>query len=401
MNIAFLTTTLPRFPGDGQSPFVFEQARAWKVARPTDTVHIIAPGDYVAAQEETLEGIHIHRYTYFWPRQLQKLAYPALLPNIRRSPLLVLQLPFLLLSAICYLLFNKNVQNIDLLYAHWVVPNGLVAWIVNKIPYVVQNHSSDLRILVKIPLIGKPLARAIIRNASVFFCVNSQLKKEALDLFERQEKEAIESKIVVLPMGANVQMGKQKTKNIYDFGFIGRLSKKKGVDKFIEALKLMNLNGKKVTVGIAGVGEEEENLKFEIRNLKKTNTQIRITLLGQIVGHQKEQFFQQTKVLVFPSLPINGDIEGIPVSVLEALIYGKQIIASRATNIEQLPEWDSIKKFVTLVDDVVDAKQFAALLESVLKSSDWESKADSRAQQAIMQRYAWSRLIQEYIQKLT
>ncbi|MEK9179499.1 MAG: hypothetical protein AAB893_03460, partial [Patescibacteria group bacterium] len=97
MRLLFLTTTLPRFKGDSQSPFVLEQAVAWKKERPADDVIILAPGDTKAKSAEVIEGVKIERFTYFWPRRFQLLAYPALIPNIKRNPLLLFQLPLLFL----------------------------------------------------------------------------------------------------------------------------------------------------------------------------------------------------------------------------------------------------------------------------------------------------------------
>ena len=186
MNVLFLTSTLPWFPNDSQAPFVFEQASAWKKVRPNDEITILAPHDHQAPKVEELCGLHIRRFSYWWPTQWQKLSYPAILPNIKKNPLLLLQLPSFLLSQFLNASSIVRKHKIDLIYAHWVMPQGLVSYLVNKIhntPYVLQNHSSDLRIFYKLPRCGTFLARKIITSSKKFFFVNSLLKNEALILF--------------------------------------------------------------------------------------------------------------------------------------------------------------------------------------------------------------------------
>ncbi|HSV43100.1 MAG TPA: glycosyltransferase, partial [Candidatus Bathyarchaeia archaeon] len=182
MNILFLTSTLPRFAGDSQAPFVLEQAQAWKNARPDDTIIILAPGDSDASRNETWNGIAVNRFTYFYPRHFQKLAYPAILPNIKRNPLLIFQIPFFLFSQFWVARRLCKKYNITLVYAHWVMPQGITAYLLHgllRIPYILQNHSSDLSIFRKIPIFGKSMARAIINKATRLFCVNCILKDEA------------------------------------------------------------------------------------------------------------------------------------------------------------------------------------------------------------------------------
>src|SRR5690606_14090462 len=98
MKILFLASTLPRFPNDLQAPFVLEQGQAWKARRPADDVYILAPHHLGAARRETIDGLEIRRFQYFFPESLQKLAYPAILPNIKANPLLIAQIPLLLWS---------------------------------------------------------------------------------------------------------------------------------------------------------------------------------------------------------------------------------------------------------------------------------------------------------------
>lgn len=393
MKILFITSTLPRFEGDSQSPFVLEQAVAWKKAKPLDQVYILAPDDVKAKKEEVIDGVSIVRYSYFYPRTLQQLVYPAILPNIRRNPLLLLQIPFLLIAQLFSLVHLVKKENIDCIYAHWAFPQGLIAdvgsWILDHRSFVVQNHSSDLRLFIKIPLIGKVLARHLIKQSRVFFCVNSLLKKEALSLFSLSDRQSIEKKIVVLPMGVNIGQGSkiQDQGSKYDFGFIGRLTAKKGVLEFLEAL---NTREETIRVAIAGDGELKDQLMT--LPLKKN---IHIDFLGNIKGEEKQNFFHTIRALVVPSIQSKNDIEGIPVSLLEGLWYGLKIVTTPDSNVHLLPEWNDLERYVTLVKNPQDQAEFGKILAYVLKQR--LASDEGKKLSLIMKRYEWKNLINEYI----
>lgn len=395
MNILFLASTLPRFKNDNQAPFVLEQASAWRKARPHDNVYILAPHDNAAAKQEQLDGIHINRFVYWWPKKLQKLAYPAILPNIRRNPLLLIEVPAFLIAELCAALNMIKCHKIDMVYAHWILPQGLIAFFINKLlktPYVLQNHSSDLRVFNKFSKIGKYIAQRIILRAKVLFCVNSSLRQEALDLFTEEELPKVSDKTHTLPMGVNSLIKKQSDMNIpttYDFGAIGRLTKKKGFDLFIQALSVLKKRGVAFTTAIAGDGEERAALE-------KISTGLNIDFLGFVSEEKKLSFFDKTKFVIFPSISAKGDVEGLPVAILESLYYKKIIAATPETNIQLLPEWNDMKNAIFLLEDPGNIDRFADLLQNILQlKSDEIHQRISNVENAI-EKYQWDNLINEY-----
>ena len=206
MRILFLTSSFPRFPGDHQVPFVLDQARAWKVARPADDIIILAPHGVGAPKWEEIAGVKIKRFRYFYPDRFQTLAYPAILPNIKKNPLLVGQVPFLVWAE--YLAARRIIREsrADLIYAHWVMPQGLVARCLHwqtGIPYVIHNHSSDLTVFSRFGAVGRAVACSIVRECRAIFFVNRKQMDYALSLFRTDDQIAIKRKAATLPMGVN------------------------------------------------------------------------------------------------------------------------------------------------------------------------------------------------------
>ena len=389
MRIAMLTSTLPRFAGDMQANFVGEQAAAWSAARGDDRITILAPHHPGSALQEDIGDVAIQRFRYFRPEGWQALAYPAILPNVRRNPALALQVPPFILAQYRAARRLVRQQNIDLVYAHWVMPQGLVAWQIRQatgVPYILQNHSSDLAVFDKLGWAGRRLARRIIRDANHFFCVNSLQRDAAASLFNGAERDAFLFKCTVLPMGVVLPEADPATTREFDIATIGRLSAKKGIDFLIGAGERLAARGNRPVIGIAGDGEEMGSLRALVRNAD-------IRFLGFVSAAQKDAFFDRTQRFAFPAKEADGDVEGLPVSLLEALCRGMPVLASRDTNIELLPEWPQLRDHVVFVADPSDPVEMDAAIERLLAMP-----AAGNAQLAqIMARYRWDRLIEDYL----
>jgi glycosyltransferase involved in cell wall biosynthesis len=109
-----------------------------------------------------------------------------------------------------------------------------------------------------------------------------------------------------------------------DIVYVGEFRHIKGADLLIDAVARLQADGKRVTLTLAGDGEELETLKTQIQRLG----------LGQAVrfiGHVKARYgFSKGKVLVVPS---RGD--SMPYVVIEAAAAGIPMVAA---NVGGIPE---------------------------------------------------------------
>ncbi|MEM8918537.1 MAG: glycosyltransferase [Pseudomonadota bacterium] len=400
MNVLFLTSTLPRFAGDMQPAFVMDQARAWQADRPDDRVSILAPHDVTAAKDEITGGVRVRRFRYAWPEKAQQLAYPAILPNIKERPITALLILPFLIAQFFSVLFLVRKERLNLIYAHWVMPQGLTAWLIKLFtgtPYILQNHSSDLAVFSRLGGPGRALARTIIRASEKLFCVNSAQRQAALKLFPAEQQSQIEPRILTLPMGVESDFAAADESRYdetadfrYDFGTISRLSRKKGLPYLIDALAQLQNDGLPVSAAIAGDGEDRDTLVAAAGGAD-------IAFTGYLSGEGKKRFFEQTRIFVFTSVAAGSDVEGLPVSLLEALCLGKVVIASRDTNIEMLPEWDQLKPEIFFVADPSDLDKLEQALRSAQELDMAELAVRSARIRKIMSRYRWERLITEYL----
>jgi glycosyltransferase involved in cell wall biosynthesis len=109
-----------------------------------------------------------------------------------------------------------------------------------------------------------------------------------------------------------------------DIAFVGEFRHIKGADLLIEAVALLRAGGRKVTLTLAGDGEELEALKAQIARLGLTDA-------VRFIGHVKARTgFSKGKVLVVPS---RGD--SMPYVVIEAAAAGVPMVAA---NVGGIPE---------------------------------------------------------------
>lgn len=107
------------------------------------------------------------------------------------------------------------------------------------------------------------------------------------------------------------------------FIYVGRLSEEKGIKTLIKAMKDVNRSCLK----IVGTGPIEDELKSIVNEEKITNIQF----LGFKTGNELKEIVKNSKFMVITS----EWYENGPMSVIEAMAYGKPIIGS---NIGGIPE---------------------------------------------------------------
>jgi phosphatidylinositol alpha-mannosyltransferase len=102
----------------------------------------------------------------------------------------------------------------------------------------------------------------------------------------------------------------------------------KGVDILLAAIPAVLKEIPNLKVCIAGNGEEKQNLENLTKKLHITDN---VRFLGFIAEEDKHRMYRSCKICVVPS---RWDCQ--PISILEAIAFGKPVIASTASNPEVL-----------------------------------------------------------------
>src|SRR5690606_23522040 len=142
----------------------------------------------------------------------------------------------------------------------------------------------------------------------------------------------------VIPMGIDFKnrfsVQSEIQRKSYEILFVGRLVPKKGLCFLLEAISLLTNKYPQLSLKIVGFGPEEKNLKSLVKQLKLEKY---VQFLGALSQDQLPQFYQSATVFVAPFIRAdNGDQEGLPVALMEAIGCACPIIAGQVAGLEDL-----------------------------------------------------------------
>lgn len=193
-----------------------------------------------------------------------------------------------------------------------------------------------------------------------------------LPISELWEKRLIElgcspKKIVVHHMGIDCDKFSFKPRNLSSDGQIrfvtvARLVEKKGVEYAIRAVAKLANTHRNIQYSIVGDGALKESLQRLIKELDVEET---VKLLGWKDQQEVIEILNEASIMLAPSVTSkDGDREGIPVGLMEAMAVGLPVVSTYHSGIPELVK-DGISGFLVPERDV-DAftKKLSYLIEN-------------------------------------
>jgi glycosyltransferase involved in cell wall biosynthesis len=115
---------------------------------------------------------------------------------------------------------------------------------------------------------------------------------------------------------------------------VGRLRAKKGLDTLVDACRLLHERGVPVRCEIVGYGEQHDALA---RHIASAGLGDHVRLAGKLPRDQVLERYARAAVFVQPSrIAADGDRDGIPNVLLEAMAMGLPVVATRVSGIPEL-----------------------------------------------------------------
>lgn len=226
---------------------------------------------------------------------------------------------------------QMSTERIAHIHAHYATHPALAAWIINQIsgiPYGITVHAHDI-------FVDKSMLFRKMADAKYIVAI-SEFNYEFLDkLFGN----SITEKIHIIHCGIFPEMYVSKIEKIeksetYQLLSIGSLRSYKGFTFLLDACSLMKRNGVKLYCRIIGGGELRDALAEKIRKLNIGDV---VELVGPKNQNEVADLLMSADCYVQPSvITSTGKMEGIPVSLMEAMASKLPVIATKISGVPEL-----------------------------------------------------------------
>jgi glycosyltransferase involved in cell wall biosynthesis len=329
--ILVIASTFPRWKNDSSPKFVYDLSEnlgsKYKII-------VLVPHHKDAKKNEIMGGLEVRRFVYFKPESLQKLCYGGgIIPNMKHSFLAKMQMPLFILSEFfaSYRIIKKD--NIGMLHAHWMLPQGFVGVLLKKlckVPLLVTVHGSDLFPLKN--TFFKKLQHFVIQNCDNLTVNSEATKREIIHRFPEHS-----SKIEIIPMGVDINLFKKKkvqkpkkyTKNKILL-FVGRLSDQKGLQYLVDSMVDLVRYDKHIKLLVIGEGPYEKMLR---QRTDSRGVSDNIEFLGSIPTNNVVEYHNFADIFILPSLSNKTGTEALGLSLLEAMASGCAVVGTNVGGI--------------------------------------------------------------------
>lgn len=162
---------------------------------------------------------------------------------------------------------------------------------------------------------------------------------------------------------------------------VARLERKKGIDAAIAACAKLKEENVDFLFQIIGNGSERKNLEKQICRLELEG---HVPLLGTIANDQLVRFFSEACLFFMPCVKAqNGQMDGIPVAMMEAMACEVPVVSTRISGIPELVQHN----ISGLLVDKKDPDELANAVRTLLSNPDKIRRFGSAARLQIEQNF--------------
>lgn len=215
--------------------------------------------------------------------------------------------------------------------------------------------------------------KCAVKFADEIIVLSEDMQKYFMDTYNR--------KTMFIPNGVNKPVIRKAEIIKREFGldkddyilYLGRLVPEKGLRYLIDAFKNVKTNKKLV---IAGGSSDTDNFAEELRKLSISDG--RIIFTGFVQGDLLDELYSNAYIYVLPS-----DLEGMPLSLLEAMSYGNCCVVS------DIPECTGVVEDKGVIFRKSDAEDLSNKLQELCLDDDMVQKYRTDAANFICSKYKW------------
>jgi glycosyltransferase involved in cell wall biosynthesis len=387
--VVMVTTSYPRFPGDGVGSFIEPIAKG--VAARGHEVHLVAPWHPALTRGRSEDGVFFHFYKYALTPTMNVFGYAeGLRADTHLRAAAWAAAPAALAAGFFKAWRVASKRRATVVHAHWVIPNGVTgALAAGGRPLVVSVHGSDVFVAERHAMAGRA-AGAAFRRASWVTACSDDLRSRAIALGASPQR------IETLPYGVDVHRfapnpaARAAMRQALDIGdaplvfSAGRLVRKKGFEFLIDAATRLRGTYPAVRVAIAGDGD----LAAELR-ARAAQTDGTVLLLGNRSQDDIAALAAAADVIAVPSVRDDaGNVDGLPNFALEAIASGTPVVATRTGGLPQAIEDGVTGRLV----EARDAGGLARAIDELLQRPDLARQLGAQARERARVTFGWDRV---------
>jgi colanic acid/amylovoran biosynthesis glycosyltransferase len=173
--------------------------------------------------------------------------------------------------------------------------------------------------------------QSLFKQTSIMLPVNTIWQQKLIELGCQKEK------VLVQRMGVDLNLFRFESShaigNCLQLFTVARFAEKKGLEYGLRALALLAENID-FHYKLAGYGELADSLELLVKELQLEN---KVSFLGSLEQHLVIEQMQAADIFLQPSITAtNGDMEGVPVAIMEAMAMGAVVVSTMHSGIPEL-----------------------------------------------------------------
>ncbi len=288
----------------------------------------------------------------------------------------------------CLPFYSHTIQKVkpDIIHAHFGYDGYrmIKPAIRSNTPFITGFYGSDV---ARLPteFDWKRRYRKLAQYGNAFVAASHRMKKQLIELGFPERK------IVIIPYGLDLSLFSFDNSNTQNGSLmmVGRMVEKKGFRYALEAMKLISDNHKNVHLDLYGEGPLENHLK---KLVQQWGLDDRVTFHGCVSVQRIIDEHENHSILLAPSVKASdGDEEGLPNTILEAMARGTLVVATNHSAICEVVNHNNTGKVVP----ERDAEAIADTVKNVLSNGSHTAGIKRKARAVIQKDFEITKVIDQ------